>query len=253
MRIGSYDVIKQIGEGGFAKTYEARHIILGTRACIKQNISLNSEDAKMLEDEVKKMWDLSHHSLPAMRDFYKLPDGSYAMVMSYIEGKTLDQAVKKHKAIHPEDCCWIAQRLLNGLHYLHSNGVIHGDVKPPNVIVQPKVHNAVLVDFGLSSIKPKSTSKAVGYTPVFAAPEIIEGRPPLPESDIYSLGLTMIYTLGGDPLAKTYPGGVPDPIQQYFNGFVCYNPLDRSSWEKEDLVQKLSNVRLEVFGRRFTT
>src|SRR3989344_3661483 len=98
MRIGNYDIVRKIGEGGFAKTYEGRHIYLDEKSCLKQNIDVSDEDAALLKEEVKKMWDLHHHSLPAMRDYFKLKDGSHIMVMSFIEGKTLEEAVKKHSA-----------------------------------------------------------------------------------------------------------------------------------------------------------
>jgi serine/threonine protein kinase len=250
--IGNYTIIRQIGEGGFGRTYEARHTILDEKACLKQNINLTDTDAALLRNEAKLLWNVSHHSLPAVRDFFRAPDKSYILAMSYIEGKSLHESVKKHKAIHPEDVCWVTQRLLNALYYLHCKGIVHGDIKPPNVIVHPEEHNAFLVDYGLSSIRPQVTTKAPGYTAVFAAPEIIEGKPPVPESDLYSLGLTMIYAMGGDPITKTYPDHVAEPIRQFCNSLVAYKPLDRATWEKQDLVSRLSDVRQEAFGRRST-
>lgn len=248
--IGNYEVIRQIAEGGFGRTYEAKHILLDEKACLKQNINISPEDAVLLRNEAKLLWNVHHHSLPAMRDFFKMKDGSYVIAMSFVEGKSLDKIIEKHKAIHPEEVAWISQRLLNALYYLHSKGVIHGDVKPPNVIVQPKDHAAVLVDYGLSSLRPTRKTSAIGYTAIFAAPEIIEGKPPIPESDLYSLGLTMIYAMGGDPIAKTHPDYVPKKMQEFCNDLVRYNPIDRPSWEKQDLVARLSDIRLEEFGRR---
>jgi len=248
--IGNYEIIKQIGEGGFGRTYEARHTVLAEKACLKQNINLTAEDAELLKNEAKLLWNVQHQSLPAMRDFFKANDGSYIMAMSFVEGKTLDKIIAKHKGLHPEEVSWITQRLLNALYYLHSSGIVHGDVKPPNVIVQPRAHNAFLVDYGLASLRPSRTTSAVGYTAIFAAPEIIEGKPPLPESDLYSLGLTMIYAFGGDPIAKSFPDYVPKPLQEYTNSLIRYNPIDRMNWEKQDLVARLSDIRQEVFGRR---
>ncbi len=247
--IGNYEIIRQIGEGGFGRTYEARHLVLGEKACVKQNINITDEDAELLRREAKLLWNVHHHSLPGLRDYFRLDDGSCVMVMSYIEGKPLDQSVKKHKAIHPEDVSWMTQRMLNALYYLHSKGIVHGDVKPPNIIVQPHEHNAVLVDYGLSCIRPKATTHAVGYTEMFAAPEILQGKPPIPESDLYSLGLTMIYALGGDLITRDIPSHVPQPLREFVQGLAQPDPLQRPTWDKEDLVKKLSNVRLEAFGR----
>jgi serine/threonine protein kinase len=250
--IGSYQVVRQIGEGGFAYTYEARHVLLDEKACLKQCINISVDDAALLRNEAKLLWNVHHYALPAMRDYFITPDGSHVMAMSFIEGKTLEAAVKKHTAIHPEDVCWMSQRLLNALHYLHSLGIVHGDVKPPNVIVQPQMHNAVLVDYGLASIRPKATTKPVGFTQLFAAPEILQGKPPLPESDLYSLGLTMLYAMGGDIVARVHAPSVPAQLQGFCNDLLRQDPLARPNWGTQDLVARLSDVRLELFGRRTT-
>lgn len=256
MQLGNYEVIRQIGEGGFGRTYEARHIYLDEKACVKQNITISDDDADLLRKEAKLLWNIQHYSLPAMRDFFRAPDSSFVMVMSFVEGKTLDDYVKKYtkqgKNIHPEDVCWIAQRTLNALSYLHTHGIVHGDVKPPNIIVQPQVHNAVLVDYGLSTLRPQSDTKPKGITPLFASPESKQGKPPIPQSDFYSLGLTMIYALGGNPLAKSIPESVPDPVIEFCHDLVKYDPMARPDWKKEDLIKRLSDVRLKAFGRRST-
>ena len=250
MKIGYYEIIRQIGEGGFGRTYEARHIILEEKACLKQNSRLTREDGELLHREARLMWNINHYSLPVMRDFFQAPDSSYILVMQFIEGKELQKTIEKHESLEAETVCWVTQRLLNALYYLHHFGVIHGDVKPGNIIIQPDAHNVVLVDYGLSNFKPKSDSKAIGYTAIFAAPEVLDGMPPIPESDIYSLGLSMLYALGGDPIAKTVPSHIPKKLQDYFSEMILYDPKARPNWDKEDLITKLSDLRLDIFGRR---
>ncbi len=252
MILGSYEIVKQIGEGGFGRTYEARHILLDETACLKQNSNLTKEDAELLRREAKLMWHINHYSLPAMRDFFKAPDGSHILAMQFIDGKELQKVIDKHKSLEPETVCWIGQRLLNALFYLHNMGIIHGDIKPGNVIVQPDTHNAVLVDYGLASVHPRHGSKAIGLTALFAAPEVLAGKVPIPESDIYSLGLTMLCALGGDPAIKTIPPHVPKKFQDYINEMLLFNPMERPSWEKGDLVKRLSDIRQSEFGRRST-
>ncbi len=250
MRIGNYELVRMIGEGGFGRTYEARHVLLGEKACLKQNRDISNEDAELLIREARLMWNLNHHSLPSMRDFFEWSDGSYVLAMQFIEGNELQRTIANHGALEAEEVCWIYQRLLNALHYLHMSGVIHGDVKPANVIVQPASHNAVLVDYGLASMHPRSISKAAGYTALYAAPEIMAGKPSIPESDLYSLALTMLASLGGDPIAMSIPKTVDRRITGFITDFLRFNPLDRPSWDSCDLVRKLSDVRCEVFGRR---
>ncbi len=249
-RIGSYEIVRKIGEGGFGRTYEGRHILLpDVKACLKQNIEVSLEDKLILEKEASILAKIHHHSLPAFRDFIARPDGSYVLIMSYIEGKRLDKSVEKHQAINPEDIAWVTQRLLNATYFLHRSGIIHGDIKPSNIIVQPHEDNAYLVDFGLSSFKPKATTQQEGFTPIFVAPEIQEGRNPIPESDLYSLGLSMIYALGGNVHTKIMPEHVPKQLQQFYLDLTQFSPLQRPDEEKVDLVAKLSEIRKAVFGR----
>jgi eukaryotic-like serine/threonine-protein kinase len=151
--------------------------------------------------------------------------------------------------IDPEHVCWMTQRLLNALHYLHFYGIIHGDVKPQNILIVPKEHNAVLVDYGLSTLKPKSRTKCIGCTEAFAAPEQIVGKPPIPETDIYGLGMTMLFTLGGNIKAGTYPASVPIELQEYFNKMIVRDPRKRPQ-SAEELVKPLSDLREKLFGRK---
>lgn len=251
MRIGNYDVIKQIGEGGFAYTYLAEHCILKQKACLKQNIRLSKIEAEMLIQEAKLLWDVHHHSLPSLRDIIELDDGSLAMVMSFIPGKDLYKVKTEDfpDGIDPEHVCWMAQRILGALRYLHYYGIIHGDVKPQNKIIQPKMHNAVLVDYGLSTVFPGRFTKCPGCTPAFAAPEQLEGKPPIPETDIYGLGVSMIFALGGNIGALTMPKIVPESVQKFFLQMVKRDPLKRPN-DAVALADELSEIRQDAFGRR---
>lgn len=249
--IGKYRIVKRIGEGGFAKTYLAEHLLLGEWACIKQNLVTDPEDAKLLLREAKLLWQIHHHSLPTLRDFLDCGDGSFALVMTYVPGKDLWKIVEEDfpDGIDPEHVCWMAQRLLNALHYLHYYGVIHYDVKPQNIIINAKEHNAILVDYGLSSIRPKSTTTGLGYTPAFAAPEQMANLPPIPETDVFGLGVSLIYALGGDYLAKTFPSHVPRKLKEFISKMVLHEPLKRPN-DLSILVKELSDLRLELFGHR---
>lgn len=253
--IGGYAVIRKIAEGGFGRVYEARHMLLDEKVCIKHNINVSDFDTKMFIKEAKSIWHLRHHALPAVRDFVMLDDGSCALVMSFIEGPTLMQLVKGQEdgsvdePLNAETACWIAGRVLDALRYLHFNGVVHGDVKPQNVIIQPDVHSCALVDFGLSAIKPTKGTKPEGFTPMFASPEALADKPLLPESDLYSLGVTLIYALGGDPIAKRIPSSVPAPVRDFISDLVVHDVNERPHWAKRDLLAELNKARRAAFGR----
>jgi len=171
--------------------------------------------------------------------------------MSYIPGHTLAKYVETHGRMDPEHVAWIAERVLNALKYIHFHGVIHGDLKPQNIIVQAESHLAVLVDFGLSMVKPTSKSVSKGYTELFAPPESVDGEPLVPESDLYSLGMTMIYALGDVEglKRKQVPSDTPRPLRHFINRLIVRNVRERPRWENEDLCDTIHHVREESFGR----
>jgi serine/threonine protein kinase len=251
--VGSYRIWEEIAEGGFGKTYKAEHIESGCLVCIKHASEVSASDAEMLKDEARAVWDLRHWGIPAMRDIMKMPDDSLALVMSYVPGPTLAQVLEMDDykdGLDPEHVAWITERVLNILKYLHLNSVVHGDVKPQNIIIQPKHHTVVLVDYGLSCVKPTSKDGAKGYTPFFAAPEQIEGKVPLPETDFYGLGMSMIFALGGDVEYIKVPGSTPDAMCALIKRLLKREPLARPNWEKEDLCETIQHVRKEDFGRK---
>jgi serine/threonine-protein kinase len=250
-KIGVYKIIKQIGEGGFARTYLGEHDKLKEYACLKQNINMEPEDVELLLKEAKLLWHIHHYALPTLRDFIQCPDDSFVLVMTYVEGKDLYKIVEKDypRGIHPEHVCWMMQRMLNAMHYLHYNNIIHGDIKPQNIIIKPKEHLAVLVDYGLSTLRPGRMTRCPGYTPAFAAPEQLAGKPPIPETDIFGLGVSMIYALGGNFAAKTLPDSVPKKLKDFILKMVVHDPLARPK-NAAELNKTLSDLREEVFGRR---
>jgi eukaryotic-like serine/threonine-protein kinase len=251
-QIGNYRIERQIGEGGFAKTYLGKHVLVGEYSCLKQNLNISKDDTDILRREAAIMWNLHHYSLPAVRDFFEAGDGSHVIAMSYAEGPNIEQLVETKGPIHPEDVSWISQRSFSALHYLHFNGIVHCDMKPPNIILRKKEHNIVLLDYGMSAFRPTGDTKALGYTPAFVAPELAAGNPPIPQSDYYGMGLSMIYMLGGNIVNRTCPASTPDRLAEFIDELVQPDPARRPDPKRIDLVDRLSEIRQEVFGRRHT-
>lgn len=250
--VGNYVILKALAEGGFGTTYLGEHRISKMPVCIKHCHMISPASKQVLLDEARSVWDLRHYALPVMRDFLQLEDDSLALVMSYIPGPTLEQAVKQYGRLDPENVCWITQRILNALQYLHYHGVVHGDIKPQNIIVQEESHSICLVDFGLAMVKPSSKDKAKGYTPIFASPEQENGKTLLPESDFYSLGMTMLYMLSGSvehAARQSLPDDIPNPLCEFIKRLLRRDVLSRPNWKTEDISETLRKVRIESFGR----
>ncbi len=258
--VGEYRILSTIAEGGFGQTYKAEHVTVGEPVCIKHCHNLDAFDEEILIEEAKIMWDLRHYSVPAVRGLLRKKDKKLALVMSYIPGPTLAQVIEKLSEngdrLDPEHVAWITERILNALRYIHYQGVVHGDLKPHNIIVEPGKHLASIVDFGLAKIKPKAKSGNKGYTEFFSAPEVMDGKTILPESDMYSLGMTMIFALSGDAdhlLRKEVPSDTPEPMQKFIRKLLVRSPLSRPKWPRDpnasDLWDEFLEVRKESFGR----
>lgn len=250
---GSFRFVKMLAEGGFGRTYRGEHILTGEAVCIKDCSEISADMDEILIEETRAMWNLRHYGIPSVRDLLRLENGSLALVMSYIPGLTLGEIVKKHGALDPEHVAWITERILNILEYIHYNGIVHGDLKPQNIMVQGESHLVSVVDFGLSSIRPTAKSKNKGYSEFYSPPEQISNMPLIPESDFYSLGMAMLYALSGSSESvgkKLVPTSVPDPLCRFIKSLIVRNPLDRPNWQKLDISKEFQRVREESFGRR---
>ncbi len=250
-----YRVIRKIAEGGIGTTYYGEHIVTKKPVCIKHCAKVSRQHKTILMNETSAMWDLRHHSIPAVKDLLELPDGSIALVMSYIEGPTIEQLIERHGRIDPESVAWITERILNALMYMHYHGVVHGDIKPQNIIVQEESHQVVVVDFGLAMVKPGESARSIGYTEHFAPPEQMDKDRLIPQSDFYSLGMTMIYMLGGgiDKVKrKMIPEDVPEPLITFIQQMIVRDKLGRPDWKSGRLFESFQDVREKAFGRKFS-
>ena len=244
-QLGLYEIVRTLGTGGFARTCEARHVLLGSKACLK--VALRDGDDDLILREGRILAGLQHPSLPVLRDVFPHPGGGLVLAMSFAEGETLDRLA----TLTPEAACRVAAKVLRALAYLHKGGIVHGDVKPRNVVVESVATGAsvVLVDLGLAAVRPGSRSTALGWTEGFAAPEVVAGAPPLPESDLYSLGKTLAASLGAEPRTGLLPAGLPLGLKELIEALTEPKPARRPRWETKDPLRWLERVR-RVLTRR---
>lgn len=249
-----YKVVKKIGEGSFGTTYLGEHRMLREPVCIKE---LRAEAAvdpmfrSMFLEEAKMLWRVHHVSLPVLRDYIDHPDYRPVMVMSFIEGDNLQKTVSEHGPIDDEHVMWILQRLLGAISYLHYQGIVHCDIKPSNVILHTQEHNAVLVDFGLCVRNPGATTLPKGGTEFYIPPEFVSGLPPIPASDIYSLGKTALFLSGGDPRTGLPPKDMNRPLQDLLRSMTLHDSMARP-YDARLLSQQITAIRLKVYGRTET-
>lgn len=202
-----YELIRPLGEGGFAVTYLATDRTTGRNCVIKELSWARIDDWKFIElfeREARVLANLNHPQIPAFIEFFTEPstNGSRIfLVQEFIDGQNLHDLVKDGKHFSQREVIEIALQVTGILEYLHnlSPPIIHRDIKPSNVLIDSKgdVH---LVDFGAVRDKVLHSQKTegAGFTVVgtygFMPFEQFQGRA-VPASDIYSLAATLVYLL----------------------------------------------------------
>jgi serine/threonine protein kinase len=207
--VGQYVLERRIGEGGMAEVWLARHRSLETPAAIK---FLNSMYAGQPEIEARflgegklqaRLTQLNVHGANILPVFdYMEEEGRSYLVMRYIEGFGLDDRIRRANGPLPtEEVLSISRDVLGAMGYAHSQGVIHRDVKPSNVLLE-NGKRAFLMDFGIALARNVADRRtrigAVLGTPHYMSPEQIEAsRDVTPVSDIYSFGCVLYEMLTG--------------------------------------------------------
>jgi serine/threonine protein kinase len=176
-------------------------------------------------------------------------------ILSYVEGLFSLAEVKQAypQGIDVRDMAWIWRRLLIALDFAHTNGVIHGCVLPPHILIHPEEHGVVLIDWSYAVIDPAQTHawiKAIS-SPYRAwyPPEIFAREEPRPGLDLFMAGKCMIDLLGGDPYQQTMPESVPWQIQNHLKGCL----LPRSHQRLQDvriLRQEFDDLLERLWGPR---
>ncbi|MGE3634427.1 MAG: serine/threonine-protein kinase [Sandaracinaceae bacterium] len=206
-QLGSYTLIRKLGAGGMGTVYQARHGTLARPAAVKVLSSwLTTGLGRMrFEREVQACAALTHPNTVEIYDYGETPDGTLYYAMEYLDGFDLKQLIDLEGRQTAARTLRILEPIAGALGEAHAHGLVHRDIKPPNIIVCeaggiPDV--AKLVDFGLvAPLKQKPRLTLEGHvmgTPRYVAPEMIgSGRGMSPASDIYSLGLVAFYLLSG--------------------------------------------------------
>ena len=177
---GKYLLEKRLGGGGMGTVYRARHLGLDRAFAVKLLHAGHDHASfvRLFEGEAKALGALRHPGIVAVTDYGVDPRGTPFLVMDLLEGATLDAALQQ-RHLPPEESLRLLQSIAEAIDYFHAQGIVHGDIKPSNVLLSPQ---PVIVDFGLAAIR------VAAGTPGFIAPEVAGGERPSGSSDIYSFG-----------------------------------------------------------------
>ena len=218
-QLENYRILRQLASGGFSFVYLAhdeneapvavkeylpatlalRTADNPTPAVPEENLQVFRYGLKCFFEEGRALATLSHSNVVRVINFFRANETVY-LVMRYERGRTLQEHIqKKSGAIKEEWLCQTFIQLLNGLREVHSNKLLHLDIKPGNIYVRND-GNPVLIDFGAArqTLAVDGLKLPPMYTPGFASPEHHRQRDRLgPWSDIYSIGASMYACLAG--------------------------------------------------------
>jgi TonB family protein len=205
---GRYKIVEEIGRGAMGVVYRAVDPAIGRTVAVKainqsylETLGVQADEYyRRFQREAEVAGRLSHPNIVTIYDL-----GPDYLVMEFVEGQSLDATIRGGVRLPLSRMLEIVGQIAEALDYAHSQGVVHRDVKPANIMIQP---NSVVkvMDFGLARIE-SSTLTAAGEilgSASYMAPEMILGRPADPRSDIFGLGVVAYELMTGD---RPFAGG----------------------------------------------
>jgi serine/threonine protein kinase len=205
-RLGQYELLQQIGEGGMGTVWKALHLSLRRHVALKllRESRLRDPDACVrFRREMEAVGRLDHPHLVRAHDTGEV-NGHHFLAMEFLDGTDLSQWVRSHGPLRVSDACEIVRQAAVGLHHAHQHGLIHRDVKPSNLMLcrdgTVKVLDlglARLLDLGQQSGELTEEGKIVGSGNFIAPEQILDTRTADARADVYSLGCTLYYLLTG--------------------------------------------------------
>jgi serine/threonine protein kinase len=222
-RIGKYELLQFLG-GGMSEVYRARDTNLGRTVAFKilTEAALADDTAKSrMQEEARVAGGLTHENVIAFYD-YGEEAGRPFLVTEYFEGETLREALRGGRAGDLRKRLLIARQVAKALEYVHSQRIIHRDVKPDNIRIDAS-GNIKLMDFGVAKSGDLSLT-ASGFTvgtPYYMAPEQIRGAKATHFVDIYAFGIVLF-----ELITETRPFEAPTPSEIF--DLILSGPLDTS-------------------------
>src|SRR6266478_6334545 len=200
MQKDRYEILGPLGFGATSRVDKARDKIIGRTVAIKTLVHSfgAAPQQKQFLREAQIVGQLSHPAIVNLFDVGVEETGIAYLVMEYVNGRTLQQVLSESPIPWPRACSWAAD-LATALGRAHSAGIIHGDVKPANIMITED-GEVKLSDFGIARFATQvSGSGRIMGTPAYLAPEQIMGEPHSTRSDLFSLGIVLYQMLTGVP------------------------------------------------------
>ncbi len=201
--IGNYQLIKKIATGSTAVIYEATDTRSHNRVALKvmrirRDEKVERERINHWLHEAEIVSQLDHDNIVKIHDAEMIGDSAY-IAMDYISGYSMSLRLRKREYLTVGECIRISKSMLRALAVAHSHGVIHGDIKPANIMHDTVNNTYILTDFGAaySKRRERHAENMIVGTPAYMSPEQLEGRKLDGRSDLFSLAVTLYHLLTG--------------------------------------------------------
>ena len=204
--LDNYEVIKQIGKGGYGKVYEVKNKKSGLIRACKHLSKLVVKNLEKFEREINILINSDHPNIIKIFEVYESQRSLYIIMEECRGGEIFDRIIEhiqSKKMYSEKDAATIFQQVMSSIEYCHNNGICHRDLKPENLLYLnqgPENENPIkVIDFGLSQmISPEKNLKTKVGTAYYVAPEILKGDY-TEKCDIWSAGVILYILLSGDP------------------------------------------------------
>lgn len=200
MQLGRYEILEPIGLGASSTVFKARDTLIGRIVAIKTLQSGLNDPAwrDRFMAEARIVGQLSHPRIVKLHDMgIDETSGAPYLVMEFVVGETLEKHISTQK-IEPQQAYAWGAALARALAYAHEQGIVHGDVKPANIMINQD-GRVMLTDFGIARFTAHiSQAGSLRGTPAYLAPEQIEGNPTDGRSDLFSLGIVLYQLATGE-------------------------------------------------------
>jgi len=220
-----YEILEKCGDGDFFSVYKARDKVLNRLVAVKTMVphyAQNQEFAERMIEEVQMVSELNHPNICKVLEA-DCDNGNYFIAIDYVRGINLKDRIRRTAPFSISYAVDIAIAVGMAMEYAHRQGVVHGDIRPQNVLTDPD-GQVKLTDFGTEralSAFPNIRESVMLRSVHYMAPEVIRGEAPQPASDIYSLGVILYEMLTGSVpydaptsaaiAARTLQDPVPSP------------------------------------------